>query len=117
MSRKAVRTTMNYTLDNGRTPNFYFYEPEPDEEIHPNPAGTDAREIEVEDGWGEVDSFDPDRQGFALKNFEEKFSAFNDETEVTTTFYEQIIAFVKKIQAQNGLRFSTIQSAAECRTT
>ena len=96
MSRKAVRTTMNYTLDNGRTPNFYFYEPEPDEEIHPNPAGTDAREIEVEDGWGEVDSFDPDRQGFALKNFEEKFSAFDDETEVTTTFYEQIIAFVKK---------------------
>ena len=42
MSRKAVRTTMNYTLDNDGRPIIY-YEPEPDEEK------LDAREIEVED--------------------------------------------------------------------
>ena len=96
MTSKTVRTIMNYTLDNGRAPNFYFYKPGPSEKKNFNPAGTDEREVEVEDGWDLVETFDPDKHGFALKNFGDKFSAFDDEAEVTKTFYEQIMAFIKK---------------------
>ena len=51
MTSKTVRAIMNYTLDNGRAPNFYFYKPDPSEKKNFNPAGTDEREVEVEDGW------------------------------------------------------------------
>ena len=96
MTSKTVRTIMNYTLDNGRAPNFYFYKPDPSEKKNFNPAGTDAREVEVEDGWDLVETFHPDKQGFALKNFEGKFNAFDNEAQLKTVFYEQVISFVKK---------------------
>ena len=102
MTSKTVRTIMNYTLDNGRAPNFYFYKPDPSEKKNFNPAGTDAREVEVEDGWDLVETFDPDKQGFALKNFEGKFNAFDNETQLQTVFYEQVISFVKKILVLKG---------------
>ena len=41
MTSKTVRTIMNYTLDNGRAPNFYFYKPDPSEKknlIQPEPT-------------------------------------------------------------------------------
>ena len=47
MTSKTVRTIMNYTLDNGRAPNFYFYKPDPSEKKNFNPAGTDEREANV----------------------------------------------------------------------
>ena len=96
MTSKTVRTKINYTLDNGRAPNFYFYKPDPSEKKNFNPAGTDVREVEVENGWDLVETFDPDKQGFALKNFEGKFSAFDNEAQLKTIFYEQVISFVKK---------------------
>jgi len=35
-----VKATLNYTLDNGVAPDYYFYEP--DESVKLNPPGTDS---------------------------------------------------------------------------
>ena len=40
---------MQYTVDNGIAPDYYFYEPEASVELHP--PGTDAREVEVHNAW------------------------------------------------------------------
>ena len=58
----TVRTKMNYTVDNGVPPDYYFYEPEPG--TIKNPPGGDPREVEVRDGWPQLNEFSIDREGF-----------------------------------------------------
>jgi hypothetical protein len=91
---QTVRTQLNYTVDNGIAPDYYFYEPK--EPVTRNPPGTDPHAVEIADGWPRVDSFSLDREGFALKPFTEKFEQFGDDDAVRSTFYAQVVAYVKQ---------------------
>lgn len=90
---RTVHATLNYTVENGIPPD-YFYEPDPATKL--NPPGADPREVEVRDGWPEVDSFDLDREGFALRPFPAGFAEFDDEAAVGSSFYSEAGAFVKR---------------------
>jgi len=89
----SVRATLNYTVDNGRPPDYYFYEP--DEPVELNPPGTDLREMDIENGWPRLGQFDIDREGFVLKPFEAAFTGYDDPEAVQTQFYPQVVDFVK----------------------
>ena len=89
-----VRATLNYSVDNGIPPDYYFYEPDPSVKL--NPPGTDPQEVAIHDGWPEVDRFSPDREGFALQPFPAGFNQFDEDAEVQRRFYPQIIDFVKQ---------------------
>ena len=45
----SVRAEINYSVDNGRPIDYYFYDPDPALDL--NPPGTDIREVEISDGW------------------------------------------------------------------
>ena len=91
---KNVRATLNYTVDNGIPPDYYFYEPV--EPVTPNPPGTDPHEVEIHDGWPRVDSISLDREGFALKPFTAEFDAYHDDAAIHSGFYPQVVEFVKQ---------------------
>lgn len=88
----AVHATINYTVDNGTPPDYYFYEPDPGTKL--NPPGTDAREVVIRNGWPQVDAFDLDREGFVLKPFAAGFTAFDDDEAVKSRFYAEVVDFV-----------------------
>ena len=90
----TVRATLNYTVDNGIPPDYYFYEPDPSVKL--NPPGTDLHEVEISDGWTRADSFDADREGFMLQSFPAGFNDFGDEAAVKDRFYSQVEEFVKR---------------------
>jgi hypothetical protein len=89
-----VHATIAYTVDNGIPPDYYFYEPDPSVTL--NPPGTDPRDVEIRNGWPEVDRFDLDREGFVLKPFPAEFGQFDDDTAVKSVFYPQVENFVKR---------------------
>ena len=89
----SVRATMNYSVDNGRRLDTYFYEPEPP--VEPNPPGTEAREVLIHDGWPRASAFSVDREGFELHDFAPGFASFEDDAAIKSAFYVQIIAYVK----------------------
>lgn len=95
----SVRAAMNYSADNGRPIDYYFYEPDPS--ITLNPPGTDTQDVEIHDGWREADRHDIDREGFVLRDFPAGFDAFDDEDAVKARFYPEVEAFV---MAQTGAR-------------
>jgi hypothetical protein len=88
-----VKSTMNYSVDNGRPPDYYFYEP--DTAVELNPPGTDSKEVKIYDGWPKVDQFSVDREGFELKAFEAEFDQFDNDEAIKNRFYAQIVDFVK----------------------
>ncbi len=92
--RPRVRATLNYSVDNGRPPDYYFYEPDPGTQL--NPPGTDPHEVDMHDGWPQVAQFSADREGFALHEFGARFDQFDDETSVKDSFYPQVIDFVRR---------------------
>jgi hypothetical protein len=92
-----VNATMNYTVDNGRAPDYYFYEPDPSVVL--NPPGGDPQVVKIHDGWPIADQFHLDRQGFVLRDFSPDFKRFDDEAAVKSAFYAQVVDFVK---AQTG---------------
>ncbi len=94
MQTDSVRAVINYTVDNGIPPDYYFYEPGP--EVTQNPPGTDPHEVEIFNAWPKLHTFDADRQGFALKPFPKDFKQFDDDVAVQDTFYAQVIDFVKR---------------------
>lgn len=91
---RHVLTTMNYTVDNGRPPDYYFYEPDPSVEL--NPPGTDPREVSVYDGWPQVERFSLDREGFELKPFKRSFDRFDEDGAIKSAFYPLVVEFVKR---------------------
>lgn len=97
-TRNAVRATLNYSVDNGIPPDYYFYEPDPGVQL--NPPGTDLREVEIHDGWPEVDGLSADREGFELHPFllegGARFDQFDDDAAIKSRFYAQVIAFVQR---------------------
>ncbi len=92
-TQDAVHATINYTVDNGIPPDYYFYDPEPGTKL--NPPGTDARDVVIRNGRPTVDALDLDREGFVLKPFAAGFTAFNDDDAVKSQFYAEVIEFVK----------------------
>lgn len=94
MNPRTVRATLNYTVDNGIPPDYYFYEPEPS--VRLNPPGTDPREVEVEDGWPNAERFSVDREGFEIHPFPARFDQFDDDAAIHAQFYPQVIEFVKR---------------------
>lgn len=91
---RSVRATLNYTVDNGRPPDYYFYEPDPGVEL--NPPGTDLKEVDIHDGWPEVHQLSVDREGFELHDFGAEFQQFDDDAAIKSRFYDQVIDFVKR---------------------
>ena len=94
MERKSsVRSTFNYTLDDGAVPEVYFYEPPAGTLVHP--PGNDPHEMEISDGWSRAGSFSLDREGFALKAFHHPFDRFDDDEAVRKQFYAPVAEFVR----------------------
>ncbi|MEO6022397.1 MAG: CmcJ/NvfI family oxidoreductase [Burkholderiales bacterium] len=92
-ANSSVRTKLNYSVDNGAPPDYYFYEPEPG--VKPNPPGTDTQEVTVHNAWPKVNEFSLDREGFALKPFATPFDQYDDDAAVRSAFYADVVAFVK----------------------
>jgi hypothetical protein len=92
ISTGFVRATLNYSVDNGVPPDYYFYEPDPAVKL--NPPGTDAHEVDIHDGWPLVRSFSADREGFELHPFDARFDQFDDDASLKSVFYRQIVEFV-----------------------
>ena len=90
----SVRATLNYTVDNGTPPDYYFYEP--DASVKLNPPGTDPREVDIHDAWPIAEQLSADREGFELHDFGARFDQFDDDAEVKSKFYGQVVDFVKK---------------------
>jgi len=88
----SVRATMNYSVDNGRPIDYYFYEPDPASVL--NPPGTDVHEVEIHDARPAAERFELDREGFAFRPFDPGFTAFDDDTAIKTAFYPQVVDFV-----------------------
>ena len=91
---RSVRATLNYSVDNGIAPDYYFYEP--DASVKLNPPGTDAREVDVHDGWAAAEQFSADREGFEIHPFDARFDQFDDDASIKSVFYRQIVEFVKQ---------------------
>ncbi len=90
---RSVRATLNYTVDNGIPPDYYFYEPDPGTPL--NPPGTDPQEVEIHDGWPEAQRFSADCEGFELHDFGARFDQFDIDDAITREFYPQVVDFVK----------------------
>ena len=90
----SVRATLNYSVDNGIAPDYYFYEP--DASVKLNPPGTDAREVDIYDGWPAAEQFSADREGFEIRPFDAHFDQFDDDASIKSVFYRQIVEFVKQ---------------------
>ncbi|MDP9097199.1 MAG: hypothetical protein M3N26_11725, partial [Pseudomonadota bacterium] len=93
-AQTVVRATINYTVDNGIPPDYYFYEPDPGTTL--NPPGTDTREVEIANGWPRRDDLDLEREGYVLRDFPEGFTAFGDDAAVKSEFYGQVVDFVQR---------------------
>ena len=89
----SVRSNFNYTLDDGKVPEVYFYEPPPGTVI--SPPGNDPHRMRIDDGWSRADTFALDREGFALKEFRHAFDQFDDDGAVRSKFYNPVAEFVR----------------------
>ena len=89
----SVRATLNYSEDNGKPPDYYFYEPDPSVKL--NPPGTDAHEVTIHDAWPLRHDIRLDKEGFELHDFDPSFKDFADEAKVKQAFYQQVVDFVK----------------------
>ena len=85
---------INYNVDNGKEPSYYFCESE--EKVEMSPPGTDVHDLEVQNGWPMVDQLSVDEIGFELREFTDDFRGFHDDQLVVNGFYPQLIDFVKK---------------------
>lgn len=89
----SVKTTLNYSVDNGKPIDYYFYEPDPGVAL--NPPGTDLHEMAIHDAWPIVDQISLDKEGFELRPFTPAFKSFDDDEQIKTAFYAQVVDFVK----------------------
>ena len=89
----AVRSKFNYTIDDGKVPEVFFYEPPPGTVV--NLPGNDPQEMRITDGWAKAESFSLDRHGFALGEFRHDFDAFDDDSAVRNHFYDPVAEFVR----------------------
>ena len=95
MDSRSVQATLNYTADNGVTPNHYFYERGAGDPPSV-PAGTESHTVTIESAWPQSAKLSLDVEGFILRPFDGEFSDFEDECSIRGTFHEQVISFVKR---------------------
>jgi len=88
-----IRTSFNYTRDDGSAPEIYFYEPPPGTVV--SPPGNDPQEMAVYDGWSGASAFSLDHEGFALREFHHEFERFDDDDAVRSEFYTPVAEFVR----------------------
>ena len=93
---KDVKASMNYSVDNGRPIDYYFYEPSASSALELNPPGTDTHEVTIHDGWSEVDQLSVDKEGFELHDFGAEFTEFDNEDLVRSVFHQQVVNYVKR---------------------
>ncbi len=89
----SVQAEISYSADNGRSIDYYFYDPDPAVEL--NPPGTDKRVVAIHDGWPKAEEFSVDREGFEIKDFPGGFRDFENDDAIKSVFYQQVIDFVK----------------------
>jgi len=89
-----IRATLNYSADNGRRLNTWFYEP--DGEVDRNPPGSEPRTVEIHDGWPQAAQCSADRQGFEIHDFPADFSAFDDDGAIKAAYYAQVVEHVQR---------------------
>lgn len=89
-----IRATLNYSADNGRRLNVWFYEP--DGEVDRNPGGSEPREVAIHDGWPQATQLSADREGFEIHDFPADFTAFADDAAVRRHYYPQVVAHVQR---------------------
>lgn len=90
----SVRASLNYSVDNGRPIDYYFYEPDPS--LILNPPGTDVREVEIGDGWPNAERLSLDREGFEIRPFASGFADYDDDGAIRARLYPQVIELVKE---------------------
>lgn len=89
-----IRATLNYSADNGRRLDTWFYEP--DAAVVRNPPGSEAREVAIHDGWPRAARFSADREGFEIHDFPAGFTAFDDDAAIRAAYYAQVVEHVKR---------------------
>lgn len=95
VSRHFVRATFNYTKDvQPQLTELYFYESEKANSIHE--PGDSPAEMEIHDGWHQASAFSTEKNGFALRNFHTEYSDWENEEDVRSKFYPEVVAFLKK---------------------
>lgn len=98
-TESSVRSTFNYTRDDGSVPEIYFYEPDPG--TITSAPGNDPHEMSIFDGWPRASGFSLDREGFELKACPTSFDRWDDDAAIKAQFYPQAAEFVR---AQVGAR-------------
>lgn len=91
---RSVQAALNYTVDNGVPPDYYFYDPDPGVKV--NPPGTDVQTMDIHNGWLQDEPFSADREGFEIQGFDASFQAFDDDSAVKSVFYDQVVNHVKR---------------------
>jgi glutathione S-transferase len=108
-----VRATLNYTKDlHEKLTELYFYETDAAKNIHE--PGDDPQEVEFWDGWGRVQEFTLDKNGFEVKDFHTKFSDWTNDDAVKASFYPEVVDYLKnELRAKRVLVFDhTIRTKA-----
>ncbi len=90
----SVRSKLNYTLDNGLVPEYYFYQPAADVVV--NPPGNDTREVEIHNGWDQAAQFSVDREGFMLRPCPIAFDCWGDDHAVRKDFFASVTSFMRE---------------------
>ena len=89
-----VRTTVNYTREVDQLTEIYFYETPKAKGIHE--PGDSAVEITVSDAWPRVNDLTLDKNGFALRDFKTAYSEWEDEQNMRTNFYPEVVEFLQR---------------------
>ena len=90
----ALDVTLNYSKETDKLTELYFYEHPEAETAHA--PGDDPFDVKIHDGWDKVDTFDIDKNGFAVKDFDTEFEGWDDDKSVSSKFYDEVVAFIKK---------------------
>jgi glutathione S-transferase len=100
-SGASVTTTLNYTKDTKpKLTELYFYETPKANDIHE--PGDDPVQVQVHDGWSKAQEFTVDKNGFQLSSdLKTDFDNWEDEEQVRSKFYPQVVEFLKKTTGAN----------------
>lgn len=90
----SVRSTLKYSLDDGRSLVLYLYRTEPEPGVQK--PGTDPREVSIASSWDGVGRFSVDREGFELHPCDIEFTRFDDDRAIRGEFFAAVARFVQE---------------------
>ena len=108
-----VHATLNYTKNvDPKLTELYFYETADAVGIHE--PGDAAHSVAIHDGWPRAKEFSVDKEGFSLEDFNTKYTDWEDEANMQSQFYPEVVEFLKnKFGAKRVLVFDhTIRTKA-----